>query len=125
MKTRSGYEYFIEDGKYTWGDCYDSFDTLEEMEEDIYWSELWAKGEAYRDENGEWRRDYEIGEDKLLSILNELFGGNEILTEEELASRIQLLGERENHLIADKFLTADEILEIEERWGQVKAHMTF
>ena len=35
MKTRNGYEYFVEDGKYMWGDCYDSFDSLEEMEEDI------------------------------------------------------------------------------------------
>lgn len=121
MKTRNGYEYFVEDGKYMWGDCYDSFDSLEEMEEDIYWSELWALCQAHR-ENGEWRFNYEIGEAKLLSILDELFGGNDTISEEELSTRLQLLGERECHLIADKFLTADEILEIEERWGQAKAH---
>lgn len=114
MKTRSGIEYWIEDGKYIAD--YDYFDSLEELEEALYWESLWIDGKAYIDPiTNEWRRDYEIGENKLLSILNELFG--EPLTAGEFLSRIQLLGERERHLIEDKYLTEFEILEIEDRWG--------
>ena len=107
---------WTENGKYTI-DGYDFFDTLEELEEDLYWQMLWTRDEAYKDENGEWRRDYETGENKLLSILNELFGKIETITEDELAFRMSLLGEREGHLIEDRYLTQDEILDIEARWS--------
>lgn len=118
--TRNGYNYFVEDGKFSI-DGYDFFDTLEALEDDIDWQVLWIDGKAYRDENGEWRRSYEIGENKLLSILDELFGNVGSLTDEEFNFRAALLGERESHLIADRYLTQDEILEIEERWSLVRA----
>ena len=52
MKTRQGFEYRIEEGKYTFDEGYDRFDTLEELEEDIDWQLLWVDGKAYKDMNG-------------------------------------------------------------------------
>lgn len=51
MKTRHGYNYWIDNGKYT-VDGYDFFDTLDELEADIDWQQLWAAGKARKDENG-------------------------------------------------------------------------
>ena len=51
MKTRNGFEYMIENGKYTI-DGYDFFDTLAELEADIDWQQLWITGKALKDENG-------------------------------------------------------------------------
>lgn len=51
MKTRHGYNYWIDNGKYT-VDGYDFFDTLDELEADIDWQQLWAAGKAHKDETG-------------------------------------------------------------------------
>ena len=51
MKTRHGYNYWIDNGKYT-VDGYDFFDTLDELEADIDWQQLWVAGKAHKDENG-------------------------------------------------------------------------
>ena len=112
MKTRQGYEYHIQDGKYIY-DGYEFFDSLEEMEEEIDWALEWIDGRAARDNNGEWRRLG--GEEKLCGILDDLFGGD-ALTDEEFAFRQQVLAEQECWLIADKYLTEAEILRIEESW---------
>ena len=53
MKTRQGYGYFIEDGKYSI-DGYEFFDTLEELEADIDWQVLWCAGKAHKDNDGKW-----------------------------------------------------------------------
>ena len=53
MKTRQGYEYWIEDGKFTING-YDLFNTLTALETDIDWQLLWLSGKAYKGENG-WR----------------------------------------------------------------------
>ena len=114
MKTRQGYNYYMEDGKYTI-DSYDFFDSLEELEADLDWQRLWIDGKAYKDLDGNWRYTPEVGKAKLLNLLNELFG--KPLTEEEFSFRQQVLGEQECWLIADRFLTQEEILAIEESWA--------
>ena len=58
--------------------------------------------------------NYEHGKAKLLSLLNDLFG--KPLNDSEFSFRQQVLGEQECWLIADGFLTQNEILEIEEGW---------
>ena len=58
LRTRQGYEYWIQDGKYIYD--YDLFDTLEELEEDLDWSILWTENKAYKPD-GEWRFVPEIG----------------------------------------------------------------
>ena len=51
MKTRHGFEYFIENGKFT-VNFYDTFDSLEELEADIDWQMLWSRGLAVKNESG-------------------------------------------------------------------------
>ena len=112
LRTRQGYEYWIQDGKYIYD--YDLFDTLEELEEDIDWSILWTENKAYKPD-GEWRFVPEIGKAKLLSLLDDLFG--KPLTAEEFATRSAVLAEQECWMIADKFLTREEITEIVKEWA--------
>ena len=112
LRTRQGYEYWIQDGKYIYD--YDLFDTLEELEEDIDWSILWTENKAYKPD-GEWRYVPEIGKAKLLSLLDDLFG--KPLTAEEFATRSAVLAEQECWMIADKFLTREEITEIVKEWA--------
>lgn len=112
LRTRQGYEYWIQDGKYIYD--YDLFDTLEELEEDIDWSILWTENKAYKPD-GEWRFVPEIGKAKLLSLLDDLFG--KPLTAEEFAIRSAVLAEQECWMIADKFLTREEITEIVKEWA--------
>ena len=57
---------------------------------------------------------YEIGKQRLLNLLDDLFG--KILTEEEFIFHGKILEEQENWLMIDGYLTQDEILEIEEGW---------
>lgn len=57
---------------------------------------------------------YEIGKQRLLNLLDDLFG--KILTDEEFIFHSKVLGEMENWLMVDGYLTQDEILEIEEGW---------
>lgn len=112
LRTRQGYEYWIQDGKYIYD--YDLFDTLEELEEDLDWSILWTENKAYKPD-GEWRFVPEIGKAKLLSLLDDLFG--KPLTAEEFAIRSAVLAEQECWMIADKFLTREEITEIVKEWA--------
>ena len=112
LRTRQGYEYWIQDGKYIYD--YDLFDTLEELEEDLDWSILWTENKAYKPD-GEWRYVPEIGKAKLLSLLDDLFG--KPLTAEEFATRSEVLAEQECWMIADKFLTREEITEIVKEWA--------
>lgn len=112
LRTRQGYEYWIQDGKYIYD--YDLFDTLEELEEDLDWSILWTENKAYKPD-GEWRFVPEIGKAKLLSLLDDLFG--KPLTAEEFATRSAVLAEQECWMIADKFLTREEITEIVKEWA--------
>lgn len=112
LRTRQGYEYWIQDGKYIYD--YDQFDTLEELEEDLDWSILWTENKAYKPD-GEWRFVPEIGKAKLLSLLDDLFG--KPLTAEEFATRSAVLAEQECWMIADKFLTREEITEIVKEWA--------
>lgn len=112
LRTRQGYEYWIQDGKYVYD--YDLFDTLEELEEDLDWSILWTENKAYKPD-GEWRFVPEIGKAKLLSLLDDLFG--KPLTAEEFATRSAVLAEQECWMIADKFLTREEITEIVKEWA--------
>lgn len=112
LRTRQGYEYWIQDGKYIYD--YDLFDTLEELEEDLDWSILWTENKAYKPD-GEWRYVPEIGKAKLLSLLDDLFG--KPLTAEEFATRSAVLAEQECWMIADKFLTREEITEIVKEWA--------
>ena len=112
LRTRQGYEYWIQDGKYIYD--YDLFDTLEELEEDLDWSILWTENKAYKPD-GEWRFVPEIGKEKLLSLLDDLFG--KPLTAEEFATRSAVLAEQECWMIADKFLTREEITEIVKEWA--------
>lgn len=112
LRTRQGYEYWIQDGKYIYD--YDLFDTLEELEEDLDWSILWTENKAYKPD-GEWRFVPEIGKAKLLSLLDDLFG--KPLTAEEFANRSAVLAEQECWMIADKFLTREEITEIVKEWA--------
>lgn len=58
--------------------------------------------------------NYEIGKAKLLNLLDDLFG--KVLTEAEFIFRLKVLGEQECWMVADGFLTYDQILEIEESW---------
>ena len=51
MKTRQGFEYWIENGKYTI-DGYVFFSTLAELEADIDWQLLWLEDKAYKDADG-------------------------------------------------------------------------
>lgn len=119
MKTRQGYEYWIEDGKYIYD--YDRFDSLEEMEEDIDWALLWIDGKAYKDaKTGEWRYVPEIGKAKLLSLLDDLFG-KPLKSLEEYILRAGVLAEQEHWMISDKFLTRDEITAIINEWAAVPA----
>ena len=55
---------------------------------------------------------YEIGKQRLLNFLDDLFG--KILTDEEFIFHSKVLEEQENWLMIDGYLTQDEILEIEE-----------
>ena len=112
LRTRQGYEYWIQDGKYIYD--YDLFDTLEELEEDLDWSILWTENKAYKPD-GEWRFVPEIGKAKLLSLLDDLYG--KPLTAEEFATRSAVLAEQECWMIADKFLTREEITEIVKEWA--------
>ena len=112
LRTRQGYEYWIQDGKYIYD--YDLFDTLEELEEDLDWSILWTENKAYKPD-GEWRFVPEIGKAKLLSLLDDLFG--KPLPAEEFATRSAVLAEQECWMIADKFLTREEITEIVKEWA--------
>ena len=112
LRTRQGYEYWIQDGKYIYD--YDLFDTLEELEEDLDWSILWTENKAYKPD-GEWRFVPEIGKAKLLSLLDDLFG--KPLTAEEFVIRSAVLAEQECWMIADKFLTREEITEIVKEWA--------
>ncbi len=112
LRTRQGYEYWIQDGKYIYD--YDLFDTLEELEEDLDWSILWTENKAYKPD-GEWRFVPEIGKAKLLSLLDDLFG--KPLTAEEFATRSAVLAEQECWMIADKVLTREEITEIVKEWA--------
>lgn len=112
LRTRQGYEYWIQDGKYIYD--YDLFDTLEELEEDLDWSILWTENKAYKTD-GEWRFVPEIGKAKLLSLLDDLFG--KPLTAEEFATRSAVLAEQECWMIADKFLTREEITKIVKEWA--------
>lgn len=112
LRTRQGYEYWIQDGKYIYD--YDLFDTLEELEEDLDWSILWTENKAYKPD-GEWRFVPEIGKAKLLSLLDDLFG--KPLTAEEFNTRSAVLAEQECWMIADKFLTREEITEIVKEWA--------
>ena len=112
LRTWQGYEYWIQDGKYIYD--YDLFDTLEELEEDLDWSILWTENKAYKPD-GEWRFVPEIGKAKLLSLLDDLFG--KPLTAEEFATRSAVLAEQECWMIADKFLTREEITEIVKEWA--------
>lgn len=54
MKTKQGFTYWMQGGKYT-VDGYDLFDTLEELEADCDWQLAWADGKAFKDETG-WHR---------------------------------------------------------------------
>ena len=58
--------------------------------------------------------NYEHGKAKLLALLDDLFG--KPLSDKEFAFRDQVLAEQECWIMADGFLTQDEILEIEEGW---------
>ena len=49
----TGVHYWMEDGKYTI-DGYDFFDTMEDLETNIYWTRLWIDGKAYREADGRW-----------------------------------------------------------------------
>lgn len=60
--------------------------------------------------------NYEIGKAKLLNLLDDLFG--KVLTEAEFIFRLKVLGEQECWMVADGFLTYDQILEIEESWAR-------
>lgn len=57
---------------------------------------------------------YEVGKERLLALLDDLFGHS--LDDAEFAFRQQVLGEQECWLMADGFLTQSEILAIEESW---------
>ena len=112
LRTRQGYEYWIQDGKYIYD--YDLFDTLEELEEDLDWSILWTENKAYKPD-GEWRFVPEIGKAKLLSLLDDLFG--KPLTAEEFNTRRAVLEEQECWMIVDKYLTREEITETIREWA--------
>ena len=58
--------------------------------------------------------NYEHGKAKLLALLDSLFG--KPLTDAEFIFRQGVLAEQECWIMADGFLTQDEILEIEEGW---------
>lgn len=118
MKTRQGYSYYMEDGKYTI-DSYDFFDTLEDLENDLDWQILWTCGEAYKLPDGTWRREESIGKAKLLNLLDDLFG--KVLTAAEFTFRSKVLEEQEYYLIADRYLTRNEITEIVREWAATPA----
>ena len=57
---------------------------------------------------------YEIGKAKLLNLLDDLFG--KPLTPEEFEFHQKVLGEQECWIVADGYLTYEEVLTIEEAW---------
>ena len=116
MKTRQGFEYYVEDGKFVYGDCYDQYDSLEELEAAIDWDIKWANNEAHKDvETGEWKlTEYGKSVARLMNLLEDLFG--KPLTHEEWNFHDDVLYEREQDMIEDGFLTKKQINEIEDRF---------
>ena len=60
-------------------------------------------------------KNFNIGKAKLNNLLDDLFGDPN-LTDDEFIFHSQVLAEQECYLIADGYLTQDQILEIEEAW---------
>ena len=118
MKTRQGYTYFIEDGKYTI-DGYDFFDTLEALEEDLDWQILWAEGKAFKSADGKWQLTEEarLAEEArnkahYFNIMDSLLSGRKWANDSLYDQANSILAEIAKCMVADGRLTWKQIHEV-------------